>query len=285
MEPGPTITLANGVDLPRRGFGTAPMEAAVAERSVRHAITAGYRLIDTAENYGNETAVGRGIRSSGIDRDALFVVSKCNREWHSEQGVQQAYAESVRRLGIDRLDMLMLHWPNPDLGGFPAAWRGLLRLLDNGDVRALGTSNFTPAHIERLVQETGFAPHVNQIQLNPWMPRVAERRFHASCGVVTQSWGPLGQGWGMPDPGAGPGLLGEAPVLAASEAHGRTPGQVVLRWHLQVAVAPVAKSATPTRIEENLDILDFGLTDVEMDAISALDRGGAGIIDAEEFGH
>ncbi len=285
MEPGPTITIANGADLPSRGFGTAPMEEAVAERSVRHAIEAGYRLIDTAENYGNEAAVGRGIRASGLDREALFVVSKCNREWHSRRGVQQAYVNSVRRLGLDRLDMLMLHWPNPELGGFVDAWRGLLRLFEQGDVRALGTSNFTPAHLERLVQETGVAPHVNQIQLNPWVPRVAERRFHAALGVITQSWGPLGQGWGMPDPGDGPRLLEESPVRAASEALGRTPAQVVLRWHLQLGVAPVAKSATPARIEENLEVLDFRLTGEQMAAISDLDRGGVGIVDPDEFGH
>lgn len=276
------VELANGVRLPRRGFGTAPMQGEVAERAVAEAITAGYRLIDTAEHYENEEAVGRGLRASGVDRDELWVTTKFDRPWHSEEGPSQALDASARRLGLEVIDLLLIHWPNPDLDRYVAAWRGMIRLLEDGRVRAIGTSNFTPTHLSRLIDETGVAPHVNQLQLNPWIPRHAERAFHERHGIVTQSWGPLGQGWGHDD---GESLLDAAPVVAAAQAHERSPGQVLLRWHLQLGVVAIPKSQTPSRIRENLDLDGFELSDSEMAAIGELERSSEMMVDPDTFGH
>ena len=277
------IVLANGVSMPRRGFGTAPMVGDEATRAVSVAIEAGYRLVDTAQAYGNEDAVGRAIRAGGVDRDELFVTTKFNRDWHHRAGPAQALAGSLERLGLDRVDLLLIHWPNPDLDGYVAAWEGMLELLEAGDVRAIGTSNFTPAHLQRLIDATGTAPHVNQLQCNPWITRAAERAFHEANGIVSESWGPLARGWGH-DELTGD-LLADPAVVDAAAAHDCTPGQVVLRWHLQLGLVATVKSATPERIHENFAIDGFVLSDDEMARITALDRDGAGIVDPDEFGH
>ncbi|MCC5948916.1 MAG: aldo/keto reductase [Nitriliruptoraceae bacterium] len=280
LEPA---TLTNGITMPRCGFGTAPMVGEEATAAVTTALEAGYRLIDTAEAYGNEDAVGRAIRASGIPRDELFVTTKFNRDWHRRSGPAQALGGSLERLGLDRVDLLLIHWPNPGLDGYVAAWEGMLALLEAGQLRAVGTSNFTPAHLQRLIDATGMAPHVNQLQCNPWIVRDRERAFHDANGIVTQSWGPLGRGWGH-DELTGD-LLTDPAVVAAAQAHDRTPGQVVLRWHLQLGLSVTAKSATPERIRQNLAVDDFTLTDDEVARITALDRGGAGIVDPDVFGH
>jgi 2,5-diketo-D-gluconate reductase A len=188
----PSMQLIHGSAIPVLGFGTSPLQGAEAATAVRTAIEAGYRLIDTAENYHNEDAVGRAIRESGIDRAELFITSKFNRHWHSVAGVQRAYVASLDRLGLDYLDLLLVHWPNPDQDHYVDAVRGLGELLDSGALRALGTSNFKPAHLQRVLDETGIVPDVNQIQLNPYTTRQASRAFHAERHIVTESYSPIG---------------------------------------------------------------------------------------------
>ena len=178
----PSVSLANGVAMPALGLGTSPMDDAEAESAVAAALRAGYRLIDTAENYGNESGVGRGIRSSGVDRDEVFVTTKLNKTWHGEAEARQAFANSAERLDIERIDLLLIHWPNPRQDRYVDAWRGLIQLFEEGKVRAIGVSNFKPAHLDRLLDGTGVAPHVNQIQLDPRHSRADERRYERSPG-------------------------------------------------------------------------------------------------------
>src|SRR5919106_1397616 len=182
----PTVVLANGVGMPALGLGTSPMPDRQAEEIVAAALRDGYRLIDTAENYRNEGGVGRGIRASGVDRDEIFVTTKFNRRWHGEEEAQQAFANGAERLGLERIDLLLIHWPNPDRGRYVDAWRGLLKLLEDGRVRAIGVSNFKPAHIDLLLDETGVAPHVNQVQLDPRIGRADQRSYHAAHDMVTE---------------------------------------------------------------------------------------------------
>jgi 2,5-diketo-D-gluconate reductase A len=266
----------NGARIPRLGLGTWPLDDAGAEKSVAVAVENGYRLIDTAENYGNERGVGRGLRASGVPREELFVATKFNRPWHSVDGVRQVFEQSAERLGLDYVDLLLVHWPNPDQDRYVEAFEGIVALLREGLVRAAGVSNFTPEHLQRVLDATGVTPDVNQIQLNPYVAQVPWREFAAEHGVVVEGYSPL---W------RGRDLLDEPVVAAAAQAHGRTPGQVVLRWHVQLGVVPVPKSADPHRQAENLAVFDFALTDEEMAAISALDKGSELATDPATFGH
>ena len=275
MPEAPSIRLASGVDMPVLGLGTWPMDDRQAERTVAAAIETGYRLFDTAEAYGNERGVGRGIRASGIDRDRLFVTTKFNRRWHGEREVREAFANSAERLGLDRIDLLLIHWPNPQQGRYVDAWRGMLRLLEEGRLRAAGVSNFKPAHLDRLLAETGVAPHVNQIELNPFAARVEERRYHTDHGIVTESWSPIGQG------GA---LLRDPTIRELAEANGRMPAQVVLRWHVQLGLVAIPKTSRLERLEENLDVFDFVLTDEDMERLAELD-GRDRVTDSDRYGH
>jgi 2,5-diketo-D-gluconate reductase A len=272
----PTITLANGVGMPALGLGTSPMGDDETEATVAAALGVGYRLIDTAENYGNERGVGRGLRASGVPREELFVTTKFNRRWHSVAGVRQVFEQSAERLGVDYVDLLLVHWPNPDQGRYVEAFEGVVALLRAGLVRAAGVSNFTPEHLQQVLDATGVTPDVNQIQLNPYIAQVRWRAFAAEHGIVVEGYSPL---W------RGRDLLGEPVVRAAAHAHGKTPGQVVLRWHVQLGVVPVPKSADPRRQAENIAVFDFTLTDAEMAAISALDRGDELATDPATFGH
>jgi len=276
MPDVPTMQLANGVEMPILGFGTWPLNDDQAERMVAAALGVGYRLIDTAEEYGNEPGVGRAIRTSNVDPEELFVTTKFNRRWHGVEEAQQAWANSVQRLGVERIDLLLIHWPNPREGRYVDAWRGLLRLLEDGRVRAIGVSNFTPTHLQRLIDETGIAPHVNQIQLNPRFPRVDERRFHERHGTVTESWAPIG---------SGRDLLRDPALETIAREHGRTPAQVVLRWHVQLGLVAIPRTSTPSRLPENLHVFDFQLTPEDLDRIATLDRDGVGALDPESFGH
>jgi 2,5-diketo-D-gluconate reductase A len=276
MPDVPTVRLANGVEMPRLGFGTWPLDDREAERMVTAALEVGYRLIDTAEEYGNEPGVGRAIKTSGVDPRELFVTTKFNRRWHGVEEAQQAWANSVERLGLERIDLLLIHWPNPGHDRYVDAWRGMLRLLDDGRVRAIGVSNFTPAHLERLIDETGVAPHVNQIQLNPRLPRTLERRFHESHGIVTESWAPIG---------SGRDLLRDPAIEGIAREHGKTPAQVVLRWHVQLGLVAIPRTTNTSRLPENLDVFDLELTAENFRQIAALDRLGVGAMDPESFGH
>jgi 2,5-diketo-D-gluconate reductase A len=277
MTDVPNVTLANGVTMPTLGFGTSPLSDTDTEAMVGAALRAGYRLIDTAENYRNEEGVGRAIRSGDVDPAEVFVTTKFNRRWHGVEEAQQAYANSLKRLGLDRIDLLLIHWPNPEQDRYVDAWRGMQELLADGRVRAIGVSNFKPSHLDRLADETDVMPHVNQIQLDPRIGRATERAYHADHGIVTESWSPLS---------ASGGDLLDEPVLAGiAQAHGKTPAQVVLRWHLQHGVVAIPRTSKPERLPENLDVFDFALDDDEMASIDALDRGGEGAVDSDRFGH
>ncbi len=273
----PTLTLLHGASLPTLGLGTWPLRGADAAAAVRTAIEAGYRLVDTAENYRNEDGVGQGIRDSGIDRGDIFITTKLNREWHSVDGVRRAYEASLQRLGVDYLDMLMIHWPNPDQGTFPDAVRGLAALLDEGAIKAIGVSNFKPTHLRRVIEETGVTPDVNQIQLSPYATRDTSRAFDTEHGIVTESWSPIG--------GSGDDLRSDPLLVGLGQKYGKSATQVVLRWHLQLGLVAIPKSADPGRIAENIALFDFELTADEVAAISALDQGESDVADSDAFGH
>src|SRR4029450_6294016 len=191
-ELAPTRPLRNGADIPVLGIGTSPLQGAESTRQVRTALEAGYRLIDTAENYRNEDTVGQAIRDSNIDRSEVFITSKFNRRWHSVDGVRQAYEASLERLGMDYIDLMLVHWPNPDQDRYVDAVRGLEAVLKDTGLRAIGTSNFKPAHLQRVPDETGTTPDVNQVQLSPYSTRKESRGYHAAHGIVTESYSPLG---------------------------------------------------------------------------------------------
>jgi 2,5-diketo-D-gluconate reductase A len=272
-----TVTLAHGAVMPRLGLGTSPMNDRETERAVVEAIEAGYRLIDTAENYGNERGVGRGLRSSGLRRQDLFVTTKFNKRWHGADLVAGALSRSCDRLAVDYVDLFLVHWPNPGQDRYVAAWQGLTRLLEDGRVRAIGTSNFKPAHIDRLFAETGITPEVNQIQLNPFVTRAEPRAYHLKHGIVTESWSPFG--------GHGANVLSQPRITELATRYERTPAQIVLRWHLELGLVAIPKSSTRSRIRENIEIFDFELSTDDVAAISALDRGEGAAVDSDRFGH
>jgi 2,5-diketo-D-gluconate reductase A len=272
----PAVPLSNGVLMPALGLGTWPMDDKEAERVIPAAAGIGYRLIDTAENYGNEAGVGRGIRASGIDRAEFFVTTKFNVKWHGFDEVQDGFKERAAALGLDYVDLLLIHWPNPSQGRFVDAWRGMIKLLEAGKVRAIGVSNFKPAHIQQLIDATGVVPHVNQVQLNPRIPRGEEQAYHAQHGIVTETWAPLARGRD----------LLEDPVLQRiAQAHARTVAQVILRWQVQQGLVPVPKSSDPGRLAQNIDVFDFNLSADDMNQIASLDRGGEGAADSDRMGH
>jgi 2,5-diketo-D-gluconate reductase A len=271
-----TVTLANGATMPRIGLGTWPMDDAQASKTVAEAIGVGYRLFDTAEAYGNEAGVGAGIRSSGIDREDVFITTKFNAKWHGEREVEQAFINSADRLGVEHVDLLMIHWPVPAQDRYVEAWKGLVKLLHDGRVRAIGASNFKPAHMDRIIDATGVVPDVNQIQLNPVLGRADVRAYHDRHGIITESWAPIGKG----------GDLLAHPVIAAIAArHAKTGAQIVLRWHVELGLVAVPKTATTERLRENIDVFDFALEADEIEAISALDQGSEVPTDSDIFGH
>jgi 2,5-diketo-D-gluconate reductase A len=272
----PTVTLSHGAAMPRLGLGTSPMNDDDAERAVVQALEVGYRLVDTAENYRNEVGVGRALKASGVPREELFVTTKFNKRWHSVEGARTAYEASASKLGLDYIDLLLIHWPNPAQDRYVEAWKGLIALLDGGQVRAIGTSNFKPAHLQRLIDETGVTPDVNQIQLSPLWTKQEARGFHAEHGIVTEAWSPIGRGGD---------LLKHPTVVEAAEAHGKTPAQVALRWHVQQGIVPIPKSANPDRLRQNLEVFDFALTDEELTSLSALNGSGSEPADSDKFGH
>ena len=273
----PAVRLLHGADMPRLGVGTSPLDDADTERMVAEAIGAGYRLIDTAEAYGNETGVGRGVRGSGIAREDLFITSKFDRHFHGRDLVPRALDASLDRLGMDYLDLLLIHWPNPAHDRYVDAWRGLGDLLESGRLKAIGVSNFTPAHLDRIIDETGIVPDINQIQLSPAVTRSDARAYHAAHGIVTESWSPLG--------GLGIKVLDNPVIGGIADAVGRTPAQTILRWHIELGLVAVPKSANPERLRQNIAIFDFSLTQEQIEAISALDHGEGAAYDSNRFGH
>jgi 2,5-diketo-D-gluconate reductase A len=270
-----TLDLGQGVHIPQIGLGTWPLNDEQAEQAVDSALRMGYRHVDTAENYRNEVGVGAGLRRSGVPREEVFITTKFNKEWHSVDGVRTACEASLQRLGVDYVDLLLIHWPNPAQGRYVQAFEGMLRLREAGLVRAVGVSNFLPAHLQALF-DAGMVPQVNQIQLAPSHPRADLVALHRAHGVVTESWSPLER--------CGP-LVQTPPVEAAAQRLGVTSAQVVLRWHVQQGFVAIPKSADPVRQRLNLDVFGFALSADEMAAITALATPVAKIADAETFGH
>jgi 2,5-diketo-D-gluconate reductase A len=259
----PTIPLRGGVDIPQLGFGVFQIPPQQTVEAVVLAFEAGYRHIDTAAAYGNEAQVGQAIRASGLDREEVFVTTKCFNDDHGRQQARDAFKRSLERLELDHVDLYLIHWPVPAHDRYVETWQALIELRDDGLVRAIGVSNFQPAHLRRIVEETGETPAVNQVELHPYFQQHGLVREHAERGIVTEAWSPLAQG----------AVLGDPVLAAIARAHGKTPAQVVLRWHVQLGNVVFPKSVTPRRIEENIDVLDFHLSERELEQIAELDRG------------
>ncbi len=255
-----TVTFHDGNTAPRLGFGVWQVENDVAPTAVKTAIDAGYRLIDTAAIYGNEEGVGKAIKECGLDRKELFITTKLWNDRHGYDETLAAFDESMEKLGLDYVDMYLIHWPAPKIGLYVKSWEALIQLRGEGRIKSLGVSNFNIAHLQRLLDETGVLPVVNQIELNPRFQQPELREYHAENGIVTQSWSPLGHG-----------LLWDNPTLTAIAAkHGRSLAQVVIRWHTQLGNMVIPKSVTPARIHENINVFDFSLDADDMAAISEL---------------
>ncbi|MFE1363629.1 aldo/keto reductase [Streptomyces anulatus] len=274
MSQVPSITLNNGLDMPQLGFGVWQVPDDEAEKAVATAIETGYRSIDTAAIYANETGTGKAIAASGVARDELFVTTKL---WNSEQGhdsTLRAFDASLDKLGLDYVDLYLIHWPVPAKDAYTDTYKAFEKILADGRAKAIGVSNFHPEHLKRLLAETSVVPAVNQIELHPQLQQAELRTFHAEHGIATEAWSPLGQG---------KGLLEVPTVVAIAHKHGRTPAQAVLRWHLQTGNIAIPKSVTPSRIKENLDVFGFELDADDLAAFAALDEGKRLGSDPAEF--
>jgi 2,5-diketo-D-gluconate reductase A len=263
MATVPTLALNNDVVIPQLGFGVWQVPSEGTAKAVRTALDSGYRSIDTAAAYRNEAGVGEAIRSSGLPRQDLFVTTKL---WNSDQGYDpalRAFDASLSELGLDYVDLYLIHWPLPKRDNYVDTWRALEKLHADGRVRAVGVSNFQVPHLRRLLDETEIVPAVNQVELHPNLQQAALREFHALHGIVTEAWSPLAQG----------ALLSEVIVTSLAAKYGKSPAQIVLRWHLQLGNVVIPKSVTPSRIAENIDVFDFELADDDMTVISELDMG------------
>ena len=264
MSAVPSLVMNNGIQIPQLGFGVFQIPPGETEKAVSEALSAGYRLIDTAQGYRNEEGVGAAMASAGIQRDELFITTKLT---NSEQGYDKAlraFDESMNKLELDVLDLFLIHWPQPMFDQYVETWRAFERLLADGRVLSVGVSNFEIEHLERLFAETDVTPAVNQVELHPEFPQEELREFHAAHGILTESWGPLGQG---------KGLLENPHILDVARRKARTPGQVVLRWHIQLGNVVIPKSVNPDRIRENIDIFDFELDEADMQEIEEVRTG------------
>lgn len=259
----PTVELNNGVRIPQFGFGVFQIPPAETARAVRTALEAGYRHIDTAQMYRNEEGVGAGIAESGCAREDVFVTTKLANDAHGHDNAITALEGSLRRLGLDHVDLYLIHWPLPHKDNYVRTWQGFEDILRAGKARAIGVSNFQPAHLDRLAEESTVVPAVNQIELHPALQQHELRAYHQAHGIATEAWSPLAQAEILADP-----------VLAElAEKHGRTAAQVVLRWHLQLGNIVFPKSSSPERMRENIDVFGFELDDEDMTAIGKLDDG------------
>lgn len=270
------LEFRDGDPIPAIGLGTWPMDDVEAARVVAEALDLGYRLVDTAFAYGNEAGVGQGIASSGVPREDVFVTSKFNAHSHSVQGVARAWEDAVRLLGLEYLDLFLIHWPNPDQGRYVEAWEGLIALKEQGKVRHIGTSNFLPEHLDRIIDATGVVPELDQLQINPRYLQPDARAYNAERGIVTQSWSPLGQGTG----------LVEQPLFAElAQVYDATPGQVILAWHLAMGMCTIPKSSNRQRLLDNLAAQEIVLSSDDVQRICALDGTEPDIKHPNEFGH
>jgi 2,5-diketo-D-gluconate reductase A len=262
MTTVPTITLNDGQTIPQLGFGLWQVPNDVADSTVREAFNVGYRLIDGAMIYDNETGLGSAIKNGGIPRDELYITTKL---WNEDQGYDsalRAFDASLERLGLDTIDLYLIHWPSPHRGLYRESWKALVRLKQEGRAKSIGVSNFTKKHLQEIIDDTGVVPTVNQIELHPRFQQRDLRAFHAQHNIVTESWSPLGQGKGLLDD----------PVLAAvAEKHGKTPAQVTIRWHLENGLMVIPKSVTPARIRENFEVFDFPFDEEDKARIDGMD--------------
>ena len=259
----PMMTLNDGRTMPQLGTGIWQIEDAKTPEVVAEALRIGYRLIDGAAAYKNEAGMGRGIRDSDVARDQIFVTSKLWNDAQGHDAALRAFDATMERSGLDYLDLYLIHWPLPALDAYVETWKALIRLRDEGRVRSIGVANFHEPHLRRLIDETGVAPALNQIELHPSLTQERMRAVNKQLGIVTQSWTPLGRGDSF-----------DAPAIRDAAARtGRTVAQVILRWHIQHGLSVIPKSEKPERLAENFDVLDFTLTPEEMSAIDALDRG------------
>ncbi len=256
-----TRALNDGNHLPAIGFGTYPLKGPEAVEAVGGALQVGYRLLDTAVNYGNEAEVGEAVRRSGIPREQIQITSKLPGRDHAYDDAVASVEGSLSRLGVDYIDLHLIHWPNPRVGKYGQAWQALVDLRERGLVRSIGVSNFTEEHLRRIIASTGVTPVVNQIELHPRFPQARMRQVHEELGVVTEAWSPMGKARAP---------LEEDVVTGPARRLGVTPGQVILRWHLQIGSLPIPKSADPQRQRDNLDVFGFELTEEDVAAISGL---------------
>jgi diketogulonate reductase-like aldo/keto reductase len=270
----PTITLNNGVTIPQLGFGVFQVPPDEVIEPVATALEAGYRLIDSAAAYQNEEGVGKAIAGSGIPREEIFVTTKL---WNSDQGYDsalRAFDTSLGKLGLDTVDLYLIHWPLPKRDSYVETWKALEQIYRDGRARAIGVSNFTIRHLNRLREESGIIPAANQVELHPRWPQEELRAYHEQHQIATEAWSPIGQGQG---------LLDDPTVVALAKARDRSPAQVVLRWHMQLGIIAIPKSVTPERIRANLEVFDFELDESEMATLSGLTSAGRVGPDPERF--
>ncbi|HXP00802.1 MAG TPA: aldo/keto reductase [Luteibacter sp.] len=270
----PNLTLNDGRSAPQLGFGVFQIPDAETAEAVASALSAGYRSIDTAAIYKNEAGVRQGIERSGVPRGEIFLTTKL---WNAEQGFDEtlrAFDASIAKLGTDYVDMYLIHWPTPKRDRYVDTWKAFIRLRDEGRIRSIGVSNFQPAHLDRIVKETGVVPVVNQIELHPDFTQRDVVAANAKHKVITEAWSPLGQGGD---------LLKNATLVQIAKKHRKSAAQVVLRWHVQLGHMVIPKSVTPERIASNIDVFDFELSADEMKAIDALDAGNRMGPDPDQF--
>ncbi|GAA4736846.1 aldo/keto reductase [Actinomycetospora chibensis] len=267
-DPTPHLELNDGSCIPQLGFGVFLIDQGDTRETVATALSTGYRHVDTAAAYGNEAQVGEAVRGSG---EQVYVTTKYFNpgDDHGRSDATAAFGASFDRLGLDHIDLYLIHWPVRAGGGFVESWRALTQLRTDAPLRSIGVSNFSSAQLERIVDATGVTPAVNQVELHPYFQQTALRRYHAQRGIATEAWGPLGQGNRHAEK-----VLADPVLARIGRAHGRTAGQVVIRWHLQIGTIVIPKSGDPSRIRENFAVFDFELTADDMAAIAALDRGG-----------
>ncbi len=276
-SPSPMLTLNSGRQMPQLGLGTYGLNGRAGTDAVIAAADIGYRLFDTAVRYGNEAAVGAGVKASGVRREELFVTTKFDGEFQGGRRAVRGLDESLRRLGLDYVDLILIHWPLPKRDLYVDTWKTFEQLLAAGKTRSIGVSNFKPTHLDRLRKDTDIVPAVNQIELDPTIARVDARAYHEAHGIVTQAWSPLG--------GPGAAVVRNATIIEIARAHGRTPAQVALRWGIEIGVSTVPKSGNVERMAENIGIFDFALTADDMAQIASLDQGESAAQDSDKFGH
>ena len=272
----PSLSLGNGATIPQIGLGTSPLNDEQVTDAIVTATELGYRHFDTAVKYGNEHGVGEGIRQSGIPRDELFITTKLDGAYQGNDKALAGIDQSLQRLGLERVDLLLIHWPLPERDEYISTWKTFEKIVEQGKAVSIGVSSFKPAHLDRLFAEASIAPVVNQLQLSPDIVREEQRAYNAAHGIVTESWSPLG---------GGSELLGE-PVLGEIGArYGKTAAQVVLRWHIELGLVAIPRSGNPERMAQNIDVFDFSLTPEDMEQIASLSKGPDAGVDSDRSGH